>query len=83
MGTLNVHIETLRRWDKQGRLETIRIGKRCDRRYQQEDIIKQSTQKANEAGIQVRDIAIKAIEGASGHRLVSGRYFEGNEISKG
>jgi hypothetical protein len=50
---------------------------------EQDEIIKQSTQKANEAGIQVRDIALKAIEGASGHRVLSGRYYEGSEAAKG
>lgn len=35
---LNVHPETLRRWDKKGRLKAIRIGKRRDRRYQRQDI---------------------------------------------
>jgi len=35
---LNVHSETLRRWDRQGRLKAIRIGKRKDRRYRKEDI---------------------------------------------
>ena len=37
---LGVNPETLRRWDRQGRLKAIRIGKRGDRRYRQEDIIK-------------------------------------------
>ena len=37
---LGVNPETLRRWDRQGRLKAIKIGKRGDRRYQQEDIIK-------------------------------------------
>jgi excisionase family DNA binding protein len=35
---LNVHIETLRRWDKSGRLKAVRIGGRKDRRYKIEDI---------------------------------------------
>lgn len=37
---LGVNPETLRRWDRQGRLKAIRIGKRGDRRYRQEDIAK-------------------------------------------
>lgn len=37
---LGVNPETLRRWDRQGRLEAIKIGKRGDRRYRQEDITK-------------------------------------------
>ena len=37
---LNVNPETLRRWDRQGRLKAIRIGKRGDRRYKEEDIEK-------------------------------------------
>jgi excisionase family DNA binding protein len=30
---LNVHAETLRRWDKDGKLKAVRINKRGDRRY--------------------------------------------------
>lgn len=30
---LGVHIDTLRRWEKQGKVKTSRIGKRSDRRY--------------------------------------------------
>ena len=35
---LNVHVETLRRWDKSGKLKAIRISSRGDRRYRKEDI---------------------------------------------
>lgn len=35
---LNLHIETLRRWDKSGKLKAVRIGSRGDRRYRKEDI---------------------------------------------
>jgi len=38
---LGVHPATLRRWDKEGVLKAVRIGKRRgvgDRRYRQEDI---------------------------------------------
>ena len=35
---LNVHTETLRRWDRQGKLTAIRVNERGDRRYRQEDI---------------------------------------------
>ncbi|MFA5933421.1 MAG: helix-turn-helix domain-containing protein [Microgenomates group bacterium] len=35
---INVHIETLRRWDKSGKLKAIKINKRGDRRYKPEDI---------------------------------------------
>ena len=41
---LGVNPETLRRWDRQGRLKAIKIGKRGDRRYefsQIESVIKQ------------------------------------------
>lgn len=31
---LGVNPETLRRWDRQGRLKAIKIGKRGDRRYE-------------------------------------------------
>jgi len=37
---LNVHVETLRRWDKSGKLRAIRINKRGDRRYKPEDLEK-------------------------------------------
>lgn len=39
-GVLNVHVETLRRWDKSGRLKAIRINNRGDRRYKPEDLEK-------------------------------------------
>jgi excisionase family DNA binding protein len=35
---LNVHINTVRRWDKQGLLKAYRIGPRGDRRYSREDV---------------------------------------------
>jgi excisionase family DNA binding protein len=35
---LNVHTETLRRWDKSGKLKAIRVNERGDRRYDPEDI---------------------------------------------
>ena len=35
---LNVHVETLRRWDKSGRLKAFRVNKRGDRRYKPEDL---------------------------------------------
>jgi len=35
---LNVHIETLRRWDKSGRLRAIIVNKRGDRRYDPKDL---------------------------------------------
>lgn len=37
---LGVNPETLRRWDRQGRLKAIRIGNRGDRRYEKETIMK-------------------------------------------
>ena len=37
---LSVNPETLRRWDRSGKLKAIIISKRGDRRYNQEDIIK-------------------------------------------
>jgi len=36
--TLKVHKETLRRWDKSGKLKAVRISSRGDRRYRREDI---------------------------------------------
>lgn len=35
---LNVHVETLRRWDKRGKLKSIRVNERGDRRYNPKDI---------------------------------------------
>lgn len=35
---LNVHVETLRRWDKAGKLKATRINDRGDRRYKPEDL---------------------------------------------
>jgi excisionase family DNA binding protein len=35
---LNVHTETLRRWDKRGKLKSIRVNERGDRRYNPRDI---------------------------------------------
>lgn len=37
---LNVNPETLRRWDRDGRLVAIKISKRGDRRYNEEEILK-------------------------------------------
>jgi len=37
---LNVHVETLRRWDKSGKLKAIRVNERGDRRYKPEDLEK-------------------------------------------
>jgi excisionase family DNA binding protein len=35
---LNVHINTVRRWDDKGMLKAYRIGPRGDRRFSREDI---------------------------------------------
>ena len=37
---LNVHPNTLRKWDKKGILKAVRFGERKDRRYRREDIMK-------------------------------------------
>lgn len=37
---LNCHPNTLRNWEKDGTIECIRFGKRGDRRFKKEDIIK-------------------------------------------
>jgi len=37
---LNVHSNTLRKWDKKGILVAVRFGERKDRRYRKEDIMK-------------------------------------------
>ena len=35
---LNIHVNTLRRWDKQGMIKAYRIGPRGDRRFKREEI---------------------------------------------
>lgn len=35
---LNVHVETLRRWDKNDKLKAIRVNDRGDRRYDPRDL---------------------------------------------
>lgn len=37
---LNVSVWSLRHWDKQKRLIAVRLGKRKDRRYRKEDVLK-------------------------------------------
>lgn len=37
---LNVHPNTLRKWDKNGTLKAIRFGVRGDRRYKKEQVLK-------------------------------------------
>jgi excisionase family DNA binding protein len=37
---LNVHVETLRRWDNSGKLKAIKVNERGDRRYKPEDLEK-------------------------------------------
>lgn len=37
---LKVHENTLRNWDREGRLKAIRIGGRSIRRWKKEDVIK-------------------------------------------
>lgn len=37
---LKCHPNTLRQWDEKGILKAIRIGRRKDRRYKKEDILK-------------------------------------------
>ena len=37
---LNVHPNTLRKWDKKGILVALRFGERKDRRYRKEDLMK-------------------------------------------
>ncbi len=41
---LNVHPDTLRRWERQGVLSTVRVGSRKDRRYRHEDILAMTQQ---------------------------------------
>lgn len=37
---LNCHPNTLRKWEKEGVVECIRFGKRGDRRFRKEEILK-------------------------------------------
>lgn len=37
---LRVHVKTLKRWENKGRIKSIRINERGDRRYRREDIDK-------------------------------------------
>lgn len=37
---LNVHPNTLRKWDKKGILKSVRFGVRKDRKYRKEDLVK-------------------------------------------
>lgn len=37
---LSVNPETLRRWDRSGKLKAVIISKRGDRRYKEQDILK-------------------------------------------
>ncbi|MGI6103194.1 MAG: helix-turn-helix domain-containing protein [Patescibacteria group bacterium] len=37
---LNCHPNTLRNWDNQGKIQSIRFGSRRDRRFRKEDILK-------------------------------------------
>jgi len=39
-GLLNCHPNTLRNWDNQGKIQSIRFGSRGDRRFNKTDIIK-------------------------------------------
>lgn len=39
-GLLKVHENTLRNWDREGRLKAIRIGGRKIRRWKKEDVLK-------------------------------------------
>jgi len=41
---LNVHPDTLRRWERQGVLATVRVGSRKDRRYRHEDLLAMTQQ---------------------------------------
>lgn len=42
---LQVNPQTLRRWDKAGKLKPVRVGSRNDRKYRPADIIKMLEQK--------------------------------------
>jgi len=46
---LNVHPNTLRKWDKKGILKAFRFGQRGDRRYKKEDI--ENLMKSNKTAI--------------------------------
>ncbi|MFC2050839.1 helix-turn-helix domain-containing protein [Chloroflexota bacterium] len=44
---LNVHINTVRRWDVRGVLKAYRVGPRGDRRFSREDVALFLTEKSN------------------------------------
>lgn len=37
---LNCHPNTLRNWDNEGILKAVRVGRRKDRRYRKEDVLR-------------------------------------------
>ena len=37
---INVHPNTLRNWEKDGKINTIRVGSRKDRRFSEESLLK-------------------------------------------
>lgn len=45
---LNVHPNTLRKWDSEGTLVAVRFGKRGDRRYKREDVLKMISDEARD-----------------------------------
>ena len=47
---LNVHIETLRRWDKKSKLRAIIVNERGDRRYNPSDLERFISTKHNKYG---------------------------------
>ncbi len=49
---LNVHINTVRRWNNRGLLKANRIGPRGDRRFRQEDIITFLIEQSQNAGME-------------------------------
>lgn len=70
---------TLKEIEGERKLYEQKVGALEAKIREQEDLIKQLTQKANEAGIQVQNIAIKAIEGASSQRVT----FEKERVKEG
>jgi len=64
---LNVHINTVRRWNNRGILKTYRIGSRGDRRFHREDIASFLSQrsKVTKLGTEMKSLSSEDSESLS------------------
>ncbi|MBI4426671.1 MAG: helix-turn-helix domain-containing protein [Candidatus Kerfeldbacteria bacterium] len=58
-GFLGVHPNTLRRWDQDGRLRAVRVGRRKDRRYYRADLLRHA------GGVENRDHLARTVRRAA------------------